>query len=116
VSGKFFLGALIGLMGLPPFGIFISELLIVVAAALAQAWAALAYALAGILLASIALVRLAIDTESGSAVARVRDKRWPVPAFFAVGCAATVALLLALAPFLTFASKNLAAFAVTVPR
>jgi hypothetical protein len=86
-----------------------------VAAALAHAWAALACALVGILLAFIALVRLAIDTESGSAVARLSVKRRPVPAFFAVGCAATVALLLALAPFLTFASKNLAAFAVTVP-
>ncbi len=116
VSGKFFLCALVGLMGLPPFGIFISELLIVVAAALAHAWLALACALAGILLAFIALVRLAIDTESGSEVARPRVKRWPHPAFFAVGCAATAALLLALAPFFSFASKSVAAFAAAGPR
>ena len=115
-SGKFFLCALIGLMGLPPFGIFISELLIVVAAALAHAWAALACALAGILLAFIALVRLAIDTESGAQIAHLNVKRWPAPAFFAVGCAATLALLLTLAPFVPFASKAVAAFAVTVPR
>jgi hydrogenase-4 component F len=115
-SGKFFLIALIGLMGLPPLGIFLSELLIVTAAALAHAWAALGCALAGVLLAFVALVRLAIDTESGGRVIRAGARRSPVPAFFAVGVAATAALLLALVPFLGIASKTVALFVAPVPR
>lgn len=115
-SGKFFLTALVGLMGLPPLGIFISELLIVAAAALAHAWAALACALVGVLVAFIALVRLAIDTESGNVVAHASVQRWPIPAFVAVGCAATIALLLALAPFLSFASKTIAVLVTPAAR
>ena len=108
-SGKFFLVALIGLMGLPPFGIFVSELLIVVAAALAQQWLALTCALVGVLVAFIALLRLAIDTESGGKFARPGVHR-PIPAFFAVGCAASITLLLAAAPFLVFSTKSIAFF------
>jgi hydrogenase-4 component F len=116
-SGKFFLVALIGLMGLPPFGIFISELLIVVAAALVHAWAALACALTGILIAFIAIVRLAIDTESGGPrLSAAPARRSPVPAFFAVSGSAAGALLLSLAPFSSFASKTLALLAAPEAR
>jgi hydrogenase-4 component F len=107
-GGRFLLVALIGLMGLPPLGIFVSELLIVVAAAAAHAWAALFCALAGVLLAFAALVRLAIDTESGNESASPQARRIPLPALFAVSCAATFALLLAVAPFLASTAKLVA--------
>jgi hydrogenase-4 component F len=115
-GGRYFLIALIGLMGLPPLGIFLSELLIVVAAALAHAWAALVCALGGILVAFVALVRLAIDTETGRRIVRASPGGRPTPAFFAVGCAATAALLLALAPFLSLPSKGVAVFITPMGR
>jgi hypothetical protein len=34
----------------------------------------------------------------------------PIPAFFAVGCAASITLLLAAAPFLVFSTKSIAFF------
>jgi hydrogenase-4 component F len=100
-SGKFLLAALVGLTGLPPFGIFVSELLIVLAAAAAHQWAALACAVTGLLIAFIALARLAIDTESGTRVARSGEHRGRRAAFLVLGCATAVALLLAVIPFVS---------------
>jgi hydrogenase-4 component F len=100
-SGKFLLAALVGLMGLPPFGIFVSELLIVVAAAVAHQWAALACAATGLLIAFIALARLAIETESGARVARSGERRRRRAAFLVLGCGTAVALLLAVMPFVS---------------
>ena len=100
-SGKFFLAALVGLMGLPPFGICVSELLILVAAVSAHRWAVLACASIGLLLAFIALVRLAIDTGSGAAVARPQERRRPVSPFLVLGSVGAVALVLALLPFVS---------------
>jgi formate hydrogenlyase subunit 3/multisubunit Na+/H+ antiporter MnhD subunit len=99
-AGRLFLTALIGLMGFPPFGLFFSEVLIVVAAAAAHAWLPLACALAGALLGFIALVRLAIETESGRLPLPVTAPRLPRRAFVATVCAGTVALALFAVPFL----------------
>lgn len=65
-GGRTLLAAMIALAGLPPFGLFFSELLIVVAAVQVRAWSALAIALVGLLIAFAALLRLAITTESGT--------------------------------------------------
>jgi len=115
-GGKFFLLALVGLMGMPPLGIFVSELLIVFAAASARAWPALTFALAGVLIAFVALVRLAIDTESGDEPRTPGDRRIPLPATLAIASAATIALLLAAAPFFAWSTRVIAIFAVPVVR
>jgi hydrogenase-4 component F len=107
-SGKLLLAALLGLMGLPPFGICVSELLIVIAAALAHAWAVLGCALTGLLLAFVALTRLAIDTESGARFVPAVVQRRPIPAFVAISCAIAVAVLLGLVPFVNFPSTTVA--------
>ncbi len=104
-SGKWLLIGLVGLMGLPPFGICISEFLIIAAAALAHAWAALTCALAGILVAFLALVRLAIDTQSGAPFVGVTSRRGSALAFAAVGSTAAITVLLALAPFVSTAAN-----------
>jgi hydrogenase-4 component F len=98
-AGRLFLAALIGLMGFPPFGIFCSELLIVVAAAAAHQWAALACALTGAMLGFTALARLAVETESGHAALPASAPRLSRRAFVAAACAGAVALGLIAAPF-----------------
>jgi hydrogenase-4 component F len=98
-AGRLFLAALIGLMGFPPFGIFCSELLIVVAAAAAHQWAALACALAGAMLGFTALARLAVETESGHTPLPAAAPRLSRRAFVAAACAGAIALGLFAAPF-----------------
>ena len=66
-GGRLLLGAIVGLSGLPPFGIFASELLVIVAGVLAGAWLPLAFGVAGIGFAFAALARTAIAIESGGA-------------------------------------------------
>jgi len=100
-SGKLFIAALVGLAGLPPFGLFFSELLIVTACVGARQWAALAVALVGMLVAFAALCRLAIATESGSAP-KTFDARLPRIALSVTSVVGLAALFLALAPFLQF--------------
>jgi hydrogenase-4 component F len=98
-SGKFLLAALVALAGLPPFGLFFSELLIVTACIAAKEWIPLVCALLGMLVAFAALCRLAINTESGSATTTI-DFRIPRIAITVTGVALCGALLLAIAPFL----------------
>jgi hydrogenase-4 component F len=98
-AGRLFLAALIGLMGFPPFGLFFSELLIVVAAAAAHRWLPLACALAGALLGFVALARLAIESESGHERLHASAPRLPRRAFVAAACAGAIALVLFAAPF-----------------
>jgi len=105
-SGKLLLAALVALMGLPPFGIFLSELLIILAAASAHQWVVLTCALVGLLIAFIALARLAIETESGDRVARTPGERWPILAFASVGGTVIAAVLLVLVPFVSTFSIN----------
>lgn len=95
-SGRLFLLSLLGLAGLPPLGLFLSELLIVFAAVNAHAWLALAIALTGLLLAFAALARCAIETESGAqAATAIKTSRL---AMFAASGAALGAVVIALLP------------------
>ncbi len=97
-SGKLFLASLIALAGLPPFGMFFSELLIAIAAVQAHRWGVLAIALIGLLLGFAALARLAIETASGHG-ARDPALRSPRLAMAAVGGVAAIALLCSFVPF-----------------
>lgn len=110
-SGKFLLGALVGLMGLPPFGICLSEFLILLAAASAHLWAVLACSSLGLLIAFVALVRLAINTESG-APSKSAERREPLLALLVLGCVATIALALGIGPFISSFSNT--AFAASL--
>lgn len=96
--GKLFLASLVALAGLPPFGLFFSELLIVVAAVQARQWIALSIAIAGLLLGFAALARLAIETESGHRIDG-KKKASPRLALTAAGSVAFAALLCSLIPF-----------------
>ncbi len=76
ISGRFLLGALTALSGMPPFGLFISELLLVFVGVAAHQWVPLGLALVGIALAFAALSRAAIEIASGRR-ARVEKRRDP---------------------------------------
>ena len=65
-AGKMLLATLTALAGMPPFGIFVSELLVVMAGVIAHAWLPLGAGLVGVALAFTALSRAAIEIESGS--------------------------------------------------
>lgn len=97
-GGRLFLAALAGLAGFPPFGLFVSELLIVIAAVAAHRWGALACALLGLTLGFAALARLAITTECG---VRTGEPHHAMPriALAAAGVTASIAVALALLPF-----------------
>jgi hydrogenase-4 component F len=69
-SGRMLLGALTALAGLPPFGLFVSELLVVIAGVLAGRWLPLIVGLVGMALAFAALSRAAIELESGRTTQR----------------------------------------------
>ena len=64
-AGKMLLAALTALSGMPPFGVFVGELLLVLAGVAAHAWVALSIGLLGTGLAFAALSRTAIQIESG---------------------------------------------------
>lgn len=64
-AGRFVLGALTALSGMPPFGLFVSESLLVVAGVAAHRWLPLGFGLLGMALAFAALSRTAIEIESG---------------------------------------------------
>jgi hydrogenase-4 component F len=64
-AGRLLLGTLIALAGMPPFGLFVSEFLLVLAGVAAHAWLPLGIGLAGLALAFIAVARSALDIESG---------------------------------------------------
>jgi hydrogenase-4 component F len=68
-SGRLLLAALVALSGMPPFGLFVSELLLVFAGIAARQWVPLGLGLIGIALAFAAIARNAIETESGTAKA-----------------------------------------------
>lgn len=62
--GRLLISAMAGLCGLPPFGLVVSELLVVAAGVMAQQWVALAFGIAGIVLGFVALGRAAIEIAS----------------------------------------------------
>ncbi|MGB8264869.1 MAG: proton-conducting transporter membrane subunit [Candidatus Velthaea sp.] len=114
-GGRPFLAALVGLAGLPPFGLFLSELLVVIAAIQAHAWLLLALALTGWSIAFAALLRLAIVTESDKpAPSRSRTPRSMIAlASGAVACVTSAALVLALMPFVPW-SREIFALLATI--
>lgn len=69
-AGRLVLAGLAALAGMPPFGILVGELLVVVAGIAAGAWTVLALAFVGAALAFTALARTAIAIESGNAAER----------------------------------------------
>jgi hydrogenase-4 component F len=64
-SGRFLLAALAALSGMPPFALFVSELLVVLAGVAAHRWGPLILGLVGMSLAFAAISRTAIEIESG---------------------------------------------------
>ena len=64
-SGRLLLGTLVALSGMPPFGLFVSELLLVLAGIAAHAWVTLAIGLAGLALAFTGIARNALEIEAG---------------------------------------------------
>lgn len=104
-AGRLFLASIVALAGLPPFGLFVSELLVVFAAVATHRWLVLAVVLSGLLVAFAALLRLAIDTQSGAPVTLhvATDLRRGALRGFATAAACVVgasALTLAAVPFL----------------
>lgn len=95
VAGRLLLGAVAALGGMPPFGLFASELLVVAAGVAARAWTPLAFGLLGITLAFIALTRAAIEIEGGHAAAvhRAPAPRLSVAATFLALAGATLTIL-----------------------
>jgi hydrogenase-4 component F len=65
LPGRFLLGALAALGGMPPFALFVSELLLVAAGIAAHQWIALGLGAFGIVLGFAALTRATIAIESG---------------------------------------------------
>ncbi|MHB8146100.1 MAG: proton-conducting transporter transmembrane domain-containing protein [Vulcanimicrobiaceae bacterium] len=114
-GGRSFLAALIALAGLPPFGLFFSELLIIVAAVQARAWSALAVAIVGLLVAFGALLRMAVTTQSGmprQALPKVTLRL----ASIAVGCVLTVSLALTIVPFVSWSHSAYVLLAAMLTR
>lgn len=66
-SGRILLGSLGALSGMPPFGLFVSELLVIYAGVVARSWIPLAIGIVGLVLAFAAIARAAIEIESGAA-------------------------------------------------
>jgi len=95
--GKLFLASLVALAGLPPFALFFSEMLIVIATAVAHQWVVLSVAVIALAIAFTALTRLAVETESG--VSHPERRASPPLAMTAVATAAFMALLCSFVPF-----------------
>jgi hydrogenase-4 component F len=121
-GGRALLAALIGLAGLPPFGLFVSELLILFAAVQRHQWIVLGIAFAGLLVAFAALLRLAIATQSGAAIPAQSTREvqrapqsLPAIALGAIACTATVSFALTFVPFATF-GQTLYMLAVAIVR
>jgi hydrogenase-4 component F len=99
---RLFIAALAALAGLPPFGLFFSELLIAIAVVRAHEWILLPIVLVALLLGFAALTRLAIEMDPGEPGAST--PRAPRMALTAVGTAVFAAILCSLLPFVGFAA------------
>jgi len=73
LAGRFLLGALAAIGGMPPFALFVSELLLVAAGVAAHQWIALGLGVFGIVLAFAALTRATIAIESGDGPSDARS-------------------------------------------
>ena len=65
-TGHFMLSSLTGLAGMPPFPLFFSELVIMYAGVRAHAWGPLIAGMIGLLLAFVAITRVALDMLAGT--------------------------------------------------
>lgn len=102
VAGRFLLGALAALGGLPPFALFVSELLVVAAGIAAQQWVALGLAAIGLVLAFAALARGGIQIESGHVGREAPMSVAELPSGLSIGAAAAAlvcAVLIAVVPW-----------------
>lgn len=100
--GRMLLGALSALAGLPPFGLFVGELLVVVAGVLSRQWLPLAAGVVGIAFGFAALARAAIAMESGhegTAATRVTGFRRTPAAAGAAALALVGACAIAVMPW-----------------
>ncbi|MGA2392340.1 MAG: proton-conducting transporter membrane subunit [Candidatus Lustribacter sp.] len=88
LPGRFLLGALVALGGLPPFALFVSELLVVAAGIAAHQWLALGMAALGVMLAFAALARAGIAIESGDAARESGVRLGEQPSGMSIGAAA----------------------------
>ena len=117
--GRILLGSLGALSGMPPFGLFFSELLVVYAGVAAHKWAPLAIGILGLVLAFAAIARAAIEIEagevpSGSAKTPASSARsYARLATLTAAVALTCALVLALLPW-SVAGAALQAIAATI--
>lgn len=92
-DGRSLLYAAVALSGLPPFGMFVSELLTVLAGVAAHQWLALSFGVAGIALAFTALARAAIEAASGVAPpGAIRKMTHQAPLLVGTSIAATLVL------------------------
>jgi hydrogenase-4 component F len=92
-DGRAMMYAVAALSGVPPFGLFISEILVVFAGVLAHQWIALGVGVVGIALAFGALARVAINAGSGSAPNIVRNVASRAPFLVGASIALTLWLL-----------------------
>jgi hydrogenase-4 component F len=126
-SGKLLLAALTALSGMPPFGIFVGELLVVMAGVAAHSWVALAAGVLGVSLAFAALSRTAIQIESGRREQAVvhadvaaasgtapRGRILSRAAFAATAFALVVALAVAVVPWIRIGDGWLYALSIGV--
>jgi hydrogenase-4 component F len=103
-SPRLLLPAMAALCGLPPFGLLISELLIVAAGVAAHQWLALGVAVTGMVLAFIALVRTAVENASVRRTAAPPATKLPRRSLAATGAVLAAAFVVALAPWIGGAS------------
>jgi len=108
-SGRLLLGALTALAGMPPFGIFVGELLLVLAGIAAHAWIPLALGLLGIVLAFAALARSAIEIEAGRPKSTNAGRRMSRLGITATALALSGALLFGIVPWTTLGTTLAAA-------
>jgi hydrogenase-4 component F len=102
VAGRFLLGALAALGGLPPFALFVSELLVVGAGIAAHQWIALALGAIGLILAFAGLARAGIAIESGHVVRESPAPFAESPSRLSIGAAAAAlacAIAIAVVPW-----------------
>ncbi len=96
VPGRFLLGALAALGGLPPLALFVSELLVIGAGIAAHQWVALGLGAIGLVLAFAALARAGIAIESGHVTRAAAAPFAELPSGLSIGAAAA-ALVCAIA-------------------
>jgi hydrogenase-4 component F len=102
LAGRFLLGALAALGGLPPFVLFVSELLVVAAGIAAHQWLALGLGAIGLLLAFAALARAGVAIESGQVAPETSGSIAERPSVLSIGAAAAAlacAALIAIVPW-----------------